>query len=119
MEDNLLNVTAPRPHRGRGIVAGAPLVRIRGHRRRGIGLRGTVGGHGQVERHENEARPPPGGCRGPQQQTEPMWIWIDTFPGGNYSPINIPFQGQPGLRVALQDNPIPIDYFTLYLQMQL
>ena len=34
--------------------------------------------------------------------------------GGNYTPIDIPFQGQTGLRCDVQDNAKPIDFFNLY-----
>ena len=43
-DDTLPNITAPRSRRGRGILAAAPTRSTRGHRGRGIGLRGTVGG---------------------------------------------------------------------------
>ena len=34
--------------------------------------------------------------------------------GGNYTPIDIPFQGQSGLRCDLQDDAKPVDFFSLY-----
>ena len=34
--------------------------------------------------------------------------------GSNYTPIDIPFQGQSGLRCDLQDDAKPIDFFNLY-----
>ena len=43
-----------------------------------------------------------------------VWKWIDTTSGSNYTPIDIPFQGQSGLRCDLQDDAKPIDFFNLY-----
>ena len=43
-----------------------------------------------------------------------VWKWIDMTSGSNYIPIDIPFQGQSGLRCDLQDDAKPIDFFNLY-----
>ena len=56
----------------------------------------------------------PGGHRGPARHAEPTWVWIDTVAGGNYNPLNIQFQEQSDLKVRLQENAEPIDYFNLY-----
>lgn len=61
----------------------------------------------------------PRGRRGPQQQVPIAWQWINTFPGGNYNPKNVPFQGQPGLRNPLPEDSKPIDYFTLYFTQEI
>ena len=34
--------------------------------------------------------------------------------GSNHTPINMPFQGQSGLRCDLQDDAKPIDFFNLH-----
>ena len=51
---------------------------------------------------------------GPQRQVQTVWKWIDTTSGGNYTPIDTPFQGQSDLRCDLQDDAKPIDFFNLY-----
>ena len=50
----------------------------------------------------------------PQRQVQTVWKWIDMTSGGNYIPIDIPFQGQSGLRCDLQDDAKPIDIFNFY-----
>ena len=52
----------------------------------------------------------PVGHRGPQNQPQIDWQWINTFTGGNYNPLDIPFQGQSGLRNAVPDNATAIDF---------
>ena len=54
---------------------------------------------------------------GPQRQVQMVWKWIDMTSQGNYTPIDIPFQGQSGLRCDLQDDAKPIDFSNCTLQM--
>ena len=54
------------------------------------------------------------GHTGPQRQVQTVWKWIGMTCGGNYTPTDIPFQGQSGLRCDLQDDAKPIDFFNLY-----
>ena len=52
---------------------------------------------------------------GPQRQVQTLWKWIDTTSRGNYTPIDIPFQRQSGLRCDLQDDAKAIDFFQFVL----
>ena len=54
------------------------------------------------------------GHAGPQRKVQTVWKWIDTTSGGNYTPIDTPFQRQSGLRCDLQNDAKPIDFFNLY-----
>ena len=52
---------------------------------------------------------------GPQRQVQMGWKWIDTTSGSNYTPIDIPFQGQSGLRCDLQDDAKTFSICTLQM----
>ena len=57
------------------------------------------------------------GHTGPQRQVQTVWKWIDMTSGGNYTPKDMPFQGQSGLKCDLQDDAMPIDFSICTLQM--
>ena len=79
----------------------------------------SIHGDSQIDRRDTpEPSPSTSGASrthtGPQMQIQTVWKWIDMTSGGNYTPIDIPFQGQSGLRCDLQDDVKPIDFFNLY-----
>ena len=133
----LPTIPPPRGRRGRGILAGSS---ARSYRGRIMGLtRGLASCRGPYTSQRGSTGPSnstssdsvscsssptvpvqqniqPVGHRGPQNQPQIDWQWINTFTGGgNYNPLDIPFQGQSGLRNAVPDNATAIDFFNLYL----
>ena len=136
MDIQLPTISPPTGHRGREILAGSSARSYRGrimgltrglasHRGPYTSQRGSTGPSNSTSSdsvsHSSSPTVPvqeniqPVGCRGPQNQPQIDWQWINTFIGGNYNPLDIPFQGQSGLRNAVSDNATAIDFFNLYL----
>ena len=106
--------------RDRGLQRKTSLISSRGHRGRKRVSTSDISSHGdsQIDRQDTpEPSPSTSGASrthtGPQRQVQMVWKWIDTTSGGNYTPADIPFQGQSGLRCDLQDDAKPIDFFNL------
>ena len=101
------------------------LISSTGHRGRQTFSRSDISscGDSQIDR-QGTPEPSPSASRvsrghtGPQRQVQTVWKWIDITSGGNYTPIDIPFRGQSGLRCDLQDDAKPIDFsiFNLYFR---
>ena len=107
--------------RGRGTQRKTSLISSRGHRGRQRVSTSNILSHGdsQIDRQDTpETSPSTSGASrthtGPQSQVQMVWKWIDTTSGSNYTLIDIPFQGQSGLRCDLQDDAKPIDFYNLY-----
>ena len=107
--------------RGRGTQRKTSLISSRGHRGRQTLSTSDISncGDSQIYRQDTpEPSPSPSGasrgCTVPQRQVQTVWKWIDVTSGGNYTPIDIPFQVESGLRCDLQDDANPIDFFNLY-----
>ena len=107
--------------RGKGTQRKTSLIGSRGYRGRQSVSTSDISscGDSQIDRQDTLEPSPSifGACRthtGPQRQVQTVWKWIDTTSGSNYTPIDIPFQGQSGLRCDLQDDAKPIDFFNLY-----
>ena len=106
--------------RGRGTQRKTSLISSRGHRGRQRVSTSDISscGDSQIDRQDTpEPSPSTSGASrthtGPQRQVQMVWKWIDTTSGSNYTPIDIPFQGQSGLRCDLQDDAKSIDFFNL------
>ena len=107
--------------RGRGTQRKTSLLSSRGCRGSQTVSTSDISSHGdsQIDRQDT---PEPSSsmsrasmCHtGPQRQVQTVCKWIDTTSGGNYTPIDLPFQGQSGLRCDLQDDAKPIDFSNLY-----
>ena len=71
---------------------------------------------------QRQNRNGPAGCRGRQRipprhriDAQPVRVWNNTYPAGNYRPTDIPFQGSnEGITVPMPDHPQVLDYFSLY-----
>ena len=107
--------------RGRGIQRKTSLISSRGHRGRQTVSTSYISSHGDSQIDMQDTPEPSWwpsgayrGCTGLQRQVQTVWKWLDMTSGGNYTPIDIPFQGQSGLRCDLQDDAKPIDFFNLY-----
>ena len=107
--------------RGSGTQRKTSLISSRGHRGRQRVSTSDISSSGdsQIDRQDTpEPSPSTSGASGthtgPQRQVQTVWKWIDMTSGGNYTPIDILFQGQSGLRCDLQDDGKPIDFFNLY-----
>ena len=58
--------------------------------------------------------PPPVPQRQNRIDGQPVRVWNNTYPAGNYRPTDIPFQGNEGITVPMPDHPQVLDYFSLY-----